>query len=68
MEIVVLFAEKWHTAPFGVLEKDIDDFILVANYMIGLGKESESKIESKTNTHKEKRIKVNDKTATGGWW
>lgn len=63
----MLFAEKWHTAPFDVLEKDIDDFILVANYMIGLGKESKNENKS-ISKNKQQRIKVNDKTASDGWW
>jgi len=33
-EIVMLFAEKWNISPFEVLEKDIDDFILIANGLI----------------------------------
>ena len=33
-EIAVLFAERWNTTPFDVLNQDIDDFILIANTMI----------------------------------
>lgn len=68
VEIVVLFAEKWHCTPFEVLEQDIDDFIIVANYIISLGKTSNEHSTTKNVNKKETRIKVNDKTATGGWF
>ena len=65
-EIVILFAEKWNTTPFDVLSQDIDDFILVVNAMISKG---QSKPIANTKTqNKEERIRVNDKTATGGWF
>lgn len=65
-EIAVIFAEKWHTSPFDVLEKDIDDFILIANILIN--KQTATKSEKTKNPKKEERIRVNDATATGGWF
>ena len=65
---MVLFAEKWHCTPFEVLDKDIDDFITVANYIISLGKTSNDHNTKTKTKDKETRIKVNDKTATGGWF
>ena len=33
-EIAFSFAERWGVSPFEILEKDIDDFILIANQII----------------------------------
>jgi hypothetical protein len=61
----VLFAERWNSNPFEVLNQDIDDFILIANSLIRKNNKTEAK---STAQPKEQRIRVNDKTATGGWW
>ena len=52
-------------SPFDVLEKDIEDFIILSNYLLSLDTEPQSKLK---NYNKPIRIKVNDKTATGGWF
>jgi hypothetical protein len=51
--------------PFEVLDTDIDQFITLCNYLINLDNNS---TPAATSAGKETRIKVNDKTATGGWW
>ena len=53
--------------PFDVMEKDIDDFIIISNYLISQNEEPKEKSIKKTK-NKQVRIKVNDKTATGGWF
>ena len=65
MDIIMLFAERWKMTPFEVFEKDIDDFIILSNYLLSLDAEPQPKAEKR---RKETRIKVNDKTATGGWF
>lgn len=64
-EITVLFAEKWGSTPFAVLNQDIDDFILIANSMIA---KNANKPKSTVKPKQQERIRVNDKTATGGWF
>ena len=64
----MLFAEKWHVTPFEILQQDIDDFILIANQMIELGQKEEKEPVVLPKQKKEVRIRVNDKTATGGWF
>lgn len=54
--------------PFEVMQQDIDDFIAIANYLIGLGKDSTDRKPKARTPQKNERIRVNDKTATGGWW
>ena len=51
--------------PFEVFEKDIDDFIILSNYLLSLDAEPQTKAEK---SRKKTRVKVNDKTATGGWF
>ena len=51
-------AEKWDTTPFAILRQDVDEFILLVNKLIKDGR--------KTNAPQ--MVRVNDKTATGGWF
>lgn len=53
--------------PFDVFEKDIDEFIILANYLMNFQGEQEPE-KRIVNNKKETRIRVNDKTATGGWF
>ena len=67
----MLFADKWNVSPFEVLEKDIDDFIMIANCMIAKNEKTpqgSKYADGKKGSKKETRIRVNDKTATGGWF
>lgn len=52
--------------PFVIMDQDADEVIMTINFYIMLGG---SKIEDlPVKANKEKRIRVNDKTATGGWF
>lgn len=63
-----MFAEKWNVSPFDIMQKDIDDFILLSNYIIELGGEAQEDKKPAARVKKDTRIKVNDNTATGGWY
>lgn len=52
--------------PFDLLDREIDDVILIVNFYIELG--NTEKPASIPNNKGEERIRVNDKTATGGWF
>lgn len=52
-------------SPFDVFEQDTDEVIMIINFYIELGTE---KSYTSTGKKKEERIRVNDKTATGGWF
>lgn len=57
-------AERWGISPFELMKQDIDDFILIANRLI-----KNTKTTKKTTARgAEERIKVDDSTATGGWY
>lgn len=62
MEVVVLVAKEYGISPFDVLNSDIDDFARLVNYLVESGRGEQTKKKT------EKRIRVNDSTATGGWW
>ena len=57
-------------SPFSVLEQDTDEVIMIINYYIELADSGEIQADSGSSVklHKEARIRVNDKTATGGWF
>lgn len=55
--------------PFEVFKQDKDEVIMLINFMIEKGEETTGKmnvVNKKGQTVE--RIRVNDKTATGGWW
>ena len=53
--------------PFEFFKQDTDEVIMLINYYIEKG--ADSTITPKNSAKKgEERIRVNDKTATGGWW
>lgn len=60
----MFFAAEYKTSPFEILSQDIDDFIVVVNYLLCKGEKGNA---PKGNKQGEK-ILVNDRTATGGWW
>ena len=64
-EIAIYFAGMWNESPFEILQKDIDDFILLVNHHIKMGRKTKKSTATKTG---EERIRVNDATATGGWF
>ena len=46
---------------------DVDEAIMIINYFIDSADDLPS-TDGKTARRQEERIKVNDKTATGGWY
>ena len=53
-------------SPFVIFEQDTDEVIMILNFYIEIGDDNP---EAKTiKRGKENRIRVNDKTATGGWF
>lgn len=53
---------------FDVMQQDTDEVIMLLNYYIVRGKDQEEKTAPKRGGKSEERIRVNDKTATGGWY
>ncbi len=68
MRTTITLSQNLNCSPFEIFEQDVDEVIMLINFYLILGDE---KGEQKTNTtkhSKETRIRVNDKTATGGWF
>lgn len=57
-------AKEYGISPFDVLNSDIDDFARLVNFLVESGRETSKGTKKKAD----ERIRVNDKTATGGWW
>lgn len=53
--------------PFDLFKQDVDEVIMLINYYIEKGNDAPAKPQA-GGAKREERIKVNDKTATGGWW
>lgn len=69
MRTTIIIAQNLNTNPFEVFAQDIDEVILLINYYTRLGENSAEANTPKAKTNsKEKRIRVNDKTASGGWF
>lgn len=65
MKTTMTIATNFNVSPFMVLEQDVDEVIMLINFYIALGKTKEIKpLQNKNN----QRVRVNEKTATGGWF
>lgn len=73
MNFTFTLSKVYGVLPFRILEENADDVILLINYL-NLKDEYDPTdtgadvAHTPTGKDKEVRIKVNDKTATGGWW
>lgn len=55
--------------PFTVLQEDKDHVIMLINYFTEKGEDEKPQPKREKNNDKTlARVRVNDKTATGGWW
>lgn len=72
MEFTAEVSKAFNTTPFLVFEQNADDVIMLINYFIEKsyadGDSHAGQGVKKTSNKKSERIKVNSKTATGGWW
>lgn len=71
MDFTFTLSKVYSVLPFRILEENAEDVILLINYL-NLKDEYDptdtgADVTEKP-TGKDTRIKVNDKTATGGWW
>lgn len=66
MDFTFELSKIYNVLPFEILKQDKDEVIMLLNYM---AEKSETAPKRNTVQNSEKQyIKVNDKTATGGWW
>lgn len=56
-------------SPFEVLDQDVDEVIMLINFYLRLGSSKGDAEKPLQKGKKEvRRVRVNDKTATGGWF
>jgi hypothetical protein len=66
MDFTFELSKIYNVLPFEILKQDKDEVIMLLNYT---AEKSESAPKQYTAQNSDKQyIKVNDKTATGGWW
>lgn len=66
MKTTMTLSANMNCSPFEIFDREVDEVITIINFYIELAA-IENSNESVTE-QKETRIRVNDKTATGGWW
>lgn len=65
MEVTMTIARSFSISPFEVMKEDAADVVMVVNHFIE--KAGEGPADPRPE-RKQTRKKVNDKTATGGWF
>lgn len=72
MTTTMTLAANLNTSPFEIFNEDCDEVIMLINFYIYLGnsksKTTTTQATTKNQPNKQQRIRVNDKTATGGWF
>lgn len=61
--------KAFNISPFEILDQDKDKVVMMINYYIEKGQnEPTSHVQPHSRSDNNGRIRVNDKTATGGWF
>ena len=60
-------ARSYNVTPFEIMAQDCDEVIMLINYMLRKAENAPASANAPANSDKQ-YIKVNDRTATGGWW
>jgi hypothetical protein len=60
-------ARSYNVTPFEIMAQDCDEVILLINYLLLKAEQHPASATAPANSDKQ-YIKVNDRTATGGWW
>lgn len=69
MKTTMTLSQNLHASPFEIFDREVEEVILMINFYIALGDTAESEETPRRRTrNKEERIKVDDSTATGGWY
>lgn len=72
MRTTMTLAANLHVSPFEIFQQDCDEVIMLINFYLRIGNEQndiEKRVPAiKKPVGKNERIRVNDQTATGGWY
>lgn len=66
MDFTFELSKIYNVMPFEILKQDKDEVIMLLNYMAEKSEVAPKAVAPQKN--EKQYIKVNDKTATGGWW
>ena len=67
MDFTFELSKIYNVMAFEIMRQDKDEVIMLLNYIAERGESSPSDHPTQ-NSNKQQYIKVNDRTATGGWW
>lgn len=69
MDFTAELSKLYNVVPFEILKQDKDEVIMLINYMAEKAETAPAQSAAAAgNANTDIRIKVNDRTATGGWW
>lgn len=68
MKTTLTISANLNTSIFEVFEQDVDEVIMLINFYLAYGQKTSNTPTTASGAKKEQRIRVNDKTATGGWF
>jgi hypothetical protein len=70
MRTTMTLATNLHVSPFEIFQQDCDEVIMLINFYLIIGSERKDSAghAAKPQKTNDMRIRVNDKTATGGWY
>lgn len=68
MDFTFELSKIYNVIPFEILKQDKDEVIMLLNYMAEKGESAQSARPAQSGKQQQQYIKVNDRTATGGWW
>lgn len=68
MDFTFELSKNLNISPFSIMKEDKDEVIMLMNYFIEKGEEQPEIKNVKSGNGKNERVRVNDDTATGGWF
>ena len=68
LDVTIILSHNYGMTPFEFFSQETDEVIMLLNYYIEKGDTAGQQAPHGTKPRGEQRIKVNDRTATGGWF
>lgn len=69
MKTTLTISANLNTSIFEVFEQDVDEVIMLINFYLAYDQRTSSTpTTARVGSNSDQRIRVNDKTATGGWF
>ena len=68
MDFTFELSKIYNVIPFEIMRQDKDEVIMLLNYMAEKSEETPKDRPVQSGEKQQQYIKVNDRTATGGWW